>query len=295
MSNNALSVPSFSSNAVTEFGNKVLYALVAQAGAEQEATRLSQQASEAKKFIGFEMTRAIFELAKTDDDINPHAVFGGAKEVSALNLRILVAMGVMETRPSADMTTIEKVWVDPKLEALYQVNEKIKKDDEKEYQRRQGNWRRLTLQIGNACRAATELLNAGLDAGDLYYSEGENGEQLPTLKKAPKEIQGSKRGEVVLGKKTPRDGASKSATLASLIDLAKSRNAASKPARGDKGDVADGDAKMGMSDEDFTAAINVVIRNIQKQEKRFTAQMAASMKSLQPVVNEAVKAGVSKK
>lgn len=290
----ALVVPTFKENAITEFGNQFLSALVMQAAAEDAASAALAQAGEAKKFLQFEMVKATMFAHGKDEKLNPFAVWGGIPEVRKYNTRILTAFGVM--KEEVEDGQIVRKWSDKKIEALYQVDENLKESNKAEYDRRSANWKRLTLQLTTAAKVACKLIESKLTADDLTYSvDPETNEQVPTLRKAPKEIQGEEKGPVTIGARKPRKGAQLSPTMASLVKVATDsfeKKKADKSAS--RTDDTRSDASAGMTDEAFGSVINTALRAIKAQEGRYTPAMMKFMKSLLPELESAIKRGVSK-
>jgi hypothetical protein len=269
----------YEEKSLAKFGNKVLSALVKQAGMETAAQQALAEAGEAKKVLGFEMLRAVHDMASKDDKLNPYAVSGSQTEVKALNRRILVSMGVLK-QEIVDSQIVE-TWTEPELEAQYVGSTELKEKDQAEYDKRAANWRRLTLALTTACKQTCVLLDNGVEPADLYYNDEGN----PVLAKAPKDMQGKDKGEVVLGARKPREGATVSPTLSSLTKLATSGKKASKGQAEEK----PGDVVMGMTDESFGSVCNVAIKAINAQEGKFSPGMIKHMKALADVIAKAVK------
>src|SRR5690606_10486934 len=109
------------------------------------------------------------------------------------------------------------------------------------------------------------LRDADTKSTDLKFKEVE-GVVTPIITNAPKEIAGeNKEGKVVFGSRTTATGASASLTLSSLVKMATNKH---KKAEGENTDRADkggdraGNAKIGMSDEDFGGIVNNLKRAV---------------------------------
>ncbi len=290
-----LALTVYEPKSVAEFGNKFMFSLVAQAAAEEEAQKLVATAGEAKTFLSFEMTRAIFDLTERHEDVDVYAIFGKSKDVEKLNTRVLMHMGVLKREITKD-DDIVYTWSDPSIEALYSYTKELQDEDKNEYTKRFNNRKRLNARLSEAYKAVAALKDNGLKPGDLTYSENENGENVPTINNAPKEIAGDNKGGVVqLGSRKPIVGAQLSPTMASIVKLAENKHKEPKEERKDKGENREGVAKLNMSDEDFGSIVNTVKRAITAQEGQFSAEQIKHLKSLIETASSVVAAGVTKK
>lgn len=277
------------------FGNKFMFSLVQAAAAEEEAQKLAATASEAKIYLGFEMIRAVFDLAERHEDIDVYAIFGKSKDVEKLNTRILMHMGVLKREITSDDEITYK-WTDPSIAALYEYTSELKAENEAEYNRRFNNRKRLNMRLSEAYKSVATLMDNKLSPKDLSYSENEAGESVPTINNAPKAISGeAKDGKVQLGSRKPIVGAQMSPTLSSLVKLADKAHKEAKPERADAGEQRNGVAQMGISDEDFGGICNTVIRAINAKEGVFTEDSIKHLKSLVDAITPIVKKGVTKK
>lgn len=274
-----LTLVKYEQNAVAEFGNNFMFALVAAAAAQEEAQRLQETAGAANTTLAFEMTKAVFDLHDRFDDVDVYAVFGKAKDVEKLNQRILTHMGVLKREITSEDEIVYK-WTSDSIAALYDYNVELKDRDPAEYARRFNNRKRLNIRLSDAYKAASKLVDLGLSPDDLFYStHPETNELVPTIRNAPKEIAGDK-GEVQLGGRKPVAGATMSPTMSSIVKLASAAHAPEKAEKVDKGDNRDGPAKLGISDEDFGAQVNLLKRTITAQEGKLTKDAIKQMKSL---------------
>lgn len=288
----SLSLTPYQPNSVAEFGNKFMLTLVAQAGAEEEAQKLMAAAGEAKQYLSFEMTRAVFDLSvkheEGKDAIDVYSVFGNAKDVAKLNTRVLVHMGVLK-REIAEDDTVQYAWTDENIQSLYEYTEDLKKANLEEYTRRFNNRKRLNMRLNEAYRAVAILRDQGLSIDDLFYSEAEDGSMVPTIRNAPKAI-GGDDGIIQMNARKPVKGATLSPTMSSLVKLANEKHKAEpKAERADKGEQRKGEAQHGMSDEAFGRIINTLRGAIQAQEGEFTEEMKKQIKALHEFLSPLVK------
>lgn len=279
----SIALTKYDAKHVAEFGNKFMISLVAAAGAEEEAQKMLAAAGEAKQFLSFEMTKAVFDLSKQHEEgkdaVDVYAVFGTAKDVEKLNTRVLLHMGVLK-REIAEDDTIQYVWTDENIKALYHYTKELKEKQPDEYTRRFNNRKRLNMRLNEAYRATAILRDSGLTTEDLYYSEAEDGSLVPTIRNAPKEIGGDEK-TIQMNSRKPVKGATLSPTMASLVALAnKKHKAEPKAERLDKGEKHDGEVAMGMNDEAFGRIINTLRNAINSQEGNFTDEMKKQLKSL---------------
>lgn len=282
LGSSSLSLTPYQSTAVAEFGNKFMASLVMQAAAEEEAQKLLNAAGEAKQYLSFEMTRAVFDLSikheEGKDAVDIYAVFGEARDVEKLNTRVLIHMGVLR-REIGDDDNVRYVWTDPSIEKLYSYTKDLKEKDQSEYDRRFNNRKRLNMRLNEAYRAAAILRDQGLTTDDLFYSEGENGDMVPTIRNAPKAV-GGETGIVQMNSRKPVKGATLSPTMSSLVKLANDKHKAPKGDRNDKGENRQGEAKLGMDDETFGRMVNTLRQAIQTQEGQFSEAMLKHIKAL---------------
>jgi len=295
MSNdNALALTTYDPKSIQTFGNSIMTALVAQAGMEEEAQKLAATATEAKSFISFEMTRAVFDLSDRLDDIDPYAIFGKAKEVERLNTRVLMHMGALKRTVTSDDEIVYE-WTDKNIENMYSYTKELQDEDKAEYTRRFNNRKRLNMKLSEAYKAVAALKDQGLKPADLFYSENEAGEQVPTIQNAPKELAGDSKS-IQLGSRRPIVGATMSPTMSSLIKLAEKAHKVEPKTeeRKDKGENRNGVAQIGMSDEDFGSICNTVIRAVNAQENVFSEQQIKTLKALTSVIAPVIAAGATK-
>ena len=278
----SLALTPYKPNAIAEFGNKFMTSLVMQAAAEEEAQKALSAAGEAKQYLSFEMTRAIFDLSlkheEGKDAVDIYAVFGAPGDVEKLNTRVLIHMGVLKREIGED-DTVKYVWTDPSIEKLYSYTKKLKEEDENEYNRRFNNRKRLNMRLNEAYRAAAILRDQGLTTDDLFYSEDEVGNMVPTIRNAPKAL-GGEVGIIQMNQKKPVKGATLSPTMSSLVKLANDKHKAPKADRNDKGENREGEAKLGMTDEAFGRIVNTLRQAITSQEGKYTEEMIKHVKAL---------------
>jgi hypothetical protein len=284
----SLTLKPYNENAVADFGNSFVFSLVAAAGMEAAAQAALAAAGEAKQYLGFEMTRAIFDLATKHKDgkdaIDVYNVFGEAKDVERLNTRVLMHLGVVTKEIDEDDNVVYN-WTDKKIESLYKYTKELKEKDKEEHDKRFNNRKRLNARLSDAYKAVAILMDNKLSPDDLFYSEDpESGAMLPTIRNAPKEIGGTEK-VIQLGARKPVSGADLSPTMSSLINLANKKHKEPKTDRADKGEKREGEAKMGMTDEAFGNIVNTLRRAITAQEGVFTADMQKQIKNLKSFID----------
>lgn len=285
----SLAIAPYKASAVTEFGNSFMISLVKQAVVEEEAQKALNAAAEAKGFLAFEMTRAIFDLSTRFEEapknaVDVYAVFGEAKDVEKLNTNVLIQMGILRKEIDAD-DNVAIVWTDQSVEALYSYTKELKEKNEGEWTRRFNNRKRLNIRLNEAYRAVAILKDSGLTVSDLYYSEDKDGNLVPTIKNAPKAI-GGDIGVVQMNVRTPVKGATLSPTMTSLVKLANDKHKAPAAERADKGDHRQGEAKLGMDDETFGRIVNTLRQAITTQEGKFSEDMLKHLNALHEFLEE---------
>jgi superfamily II DNA helicase RecQ len=288
----------FSTTAVADFGKSFAISLVAAATLEADAQAALAQAGEAKQYLGFEMTRAIFALASEHkegkDAIDVYSVFGDAKDVERLNNRVLIHLGILR-KEIDENDDVKYIWTDKTVEKLYAYTKDLKEKDAEEYEKRFNNRKRLNMRLSEAYKAAAALFDAKLTPDDLYYSEDPETKALvPTIRNAPKAIGGDAK-TVQLGGRKPVKGADLSPTMSSLVQLAAKKHKAPKADRNDKGENREGEAKLGMTDEAFGQICNNFKRAVTAQEGQFTEEMRKQILSLVDFITPIVKEFASKK
>ncbi len=241
----AVALVPFKANAVEKFGNNFMIALIAQAGLEEEASKAMAAAGEAKAFLSFEITKAIFSIAHkskgSKNEVDVYAIFGTIKDVERLNNRILVEMGVKKKIVDDETDEVKYIWTDDAVKSAYDVSVELKEKDEPEYNRRINNKKRLNSRLSEACKAAATLMDHGLNHDDLFYSEdATTGQYIPTIKNAPKQI-GGEAGVVQMNSRKPVKGATLSPTMTSLVKISTDRH--KDTPKGDRNDKGQPDAK----------------------------------------------------
>ena len=283
-----LEIVAFDKKAPAQFGNDFLANLVMVAAIDEELQEKAAKVADAKSNLGFEMTRAVFELASAaKNKIDVYAVFGKAGDVAKLNTRLLVAMGVQKRTMTEDDEVVYN-WTDKKVESLYAYTAALKQENPAEYEKRFRNRKRLNQRLAEACKATATLMDSGNKPGDLVYQKNDTGEFVPVIKNAPKEIAGES-DNVALGGRTTLPGASKSPTMGSLVKISTEKHKANKePTKGKDGESGN-TAKLGMKDEDFGAICNQLIRAIKAQEGKLTEDMRKQLANVSKVTAEALK------
>lgn len=290
---NLPSVPEYNSTEIAAFGNNVLKGLIQQVAAEDALAELSQKAEGSRQYIGFEMTKAVLDLAERDENLNIDAIWDGGKAVEKLNTRVLIAFGVLKREISADGEEVLIKWTDPEVEKLYAYNAELKEKDEPEHKKRFDNRKRLNIRLSDAYKAAIALRDGGTKSDDLSFEENAETKIVnPIINNAPKEIAGEAAGgKVTFGSKTVATGAVASPTLSSLVKLATTKHKVAEGGeaaanRSDKGKDRPGDAKLGMTDETFGGIVNNLKRAIAAQEGKFSSDMNKQLKSLKVLLDK---------
>lgn len=283
-----LAIQTFDKKSPAKFGNDFLQSLIMVASMDEEVQAKAQMVNEAKQNLGFEMTRAVFELAANEKNkIDIYAVFGKAGDVQKLNTKLLVAMGV-QRRDVSDDDEVVYNWTNKEVEALYSYTAALKQENEAEYDKRFKNRKRLNQRFAEACKSVAALMDAGNKPSDLVYQKNDAGEFVPIIKNAPKAISGE-QDHVALGARTPVQGASHSPTMSSLVKIATTAHKPKDATKGKEGSEGDNKAKMGMSDEDFGAIVNQLRRAIDAQEGTLTSEMKKQLRALNKYLTSTLK------
>jgi hypothetical protein len=289
----------FDPNNMAAFGNDLLKALIQQASYDEEIAAAVDTGEQVRKFIGFELSKAVMTAHEKDPELNIFAIFEGGKKVEKLNTRLLQMFGVVKKEIKDDEIVVS--WTDPSHQKEYDYSAVDKDKDEAEYTRRFNNRKRLNMRLSDACKFAIGLLDGGTKAADLKIVE-ENGSVKAVIENAPEFLVGDKTKNngsttVEFGKRNPNEGAKVAPTLAAVIRVAadahKKAEGEVKPgidARADKGNDRSGDAKLGISDEDFGAIVNNLRRVVSAQEGEFTPEMIRQLQSIVPFLDETLTA-----
>lgn len=293
---NLPAVPTYGSTDVAQFGNNLLIGLVQALSFDEFVSEQQAKGEAVKQHIGFELTRAVLDLAEKNEELNIYAIFDSKVNTEKLNTRLLEAMGIIERKIVGE--EIVTTWTDTKVRDLYVYTLVDKDKDPEEYKRRFDNRKRLNARISDACKAAIALRDGKTKAADLTFEEVE-GVVTPVINHAPKEISGDNAdGKVTFGQRSVATGASASPTLASLVKIATNKHKTAEgelTERTDKGGDRSGEAKIAMTDEAFGGMVNNLKRAVAAQEGVFTPDMVKQMQSLVPVLEAAVKAATATK
>jgi len=283
MTGTDLEIKAFDKKVPAEFGNDFLVNLVTVAAIDEELQQKAAAVTDAKGNIQFEMARAVFELANAKkNNIDVFSIFGKPGDVQKLNTRLLVAMGVQTRTMTEDDEVIYK-WTDKRVEALYAYTADLKQENPDEYNKRFKNRKRLNQRFAEACKATAALIDSGCKPSDLSYKKNDAGEFVPVIANAPKEI-GGEQGTVAIGGRTAVEGATHSPTMASLVKVATAKHKPKPAAKGGEGERDE--AKLGMSDEEFGALCNRVIRAMVAQEGKLTKGMKKQLQNLKARIDE---------
>jgi len=291
-SNSLPALKSLEETGVAGFGNNYLSALIAQSAFDEELTALSAAAENSRTFMSFELTKAVLKLQEEDEKVNLFAIWEGGKATEKLNTRVLVRMGVMARIADEESDSVVYKWSDPDLEKQYNYGGVDKEKDKEEYERRLSNRKRLNINLSNAYKAACALLDAGTKADDMVITQEEGKAPVAQITNAPAAIAGELGSKPVeFGKRTVNTGASVSPTMSSLVKIATQKHKVEDEGktgeRSDKGNDRSGEAKLGISDEEFGGIVNTLKRVIAAQENKFSAEKIKQMKSLIDTLTQA--------
>ena len=277
------------------YGNSLLTTLITAAAWDEEISKQQEQSATVKGLIGFEMARAVMDVAeKSDGKINLYTVFDGNKAVEKLNTNVLSALGVIKRTIEGD--EIVTSWTSPEVQALYDYTSVDKKENEPEFNRRFNNRKRLNFRLSEAYKAATTLQETGVLAENMSIQQDDNGITTGVIVGGPAQVKGEAETITIAqgSTKTPQTGATHTPTMASLVKLATEKHKAAaeeSTTRSDAGNQRTGDAKLGMSDEDFGKMVNNLIMAINAQEGKLTEGMLKQLNNLKPVLDKAIAAG----
>lgn len=289
-----LALMKYESKEPAQFGTSLMEGLVAAAAMAEEANKLSEQAAQGTQYLSFELTKALFDFDERFEDVDVHTIFSPkSKDVERFNTRVLVHMGVLKRILNND-DEVEYIWTSTKIKELYEYTAELKDANPEEHLKRFNNRKRLNMKLSEAAKAACALKDQGLKIDDLYYTEHPDTKAMtPTIRNAPKEISGDLK-EVQLGARKTVAGASLSPTMSSLIKLATNRHKP-KDVEGTSTEAQTGVANINITDEDFGAVCNQVIRVVNAQENEFSAEKLTHLKNLSKFLAEAVKTAKEKK
>lgn len=310
------SVAAFSANLPTlkqfdpekpaEFGNGLLQSFIKQAAFDEELQSAIQTGEEVKKYIGFEMAKAVMSATEKGKDINVYAIFDGKGATEKLNSKLLQYFGVIKKEiVDEEMVT---TWTDPSVAELYDYGSIDKEKNEAEWNKRFMNRKRLNMRLSDAAKTAAALMDAGTKSDQLKLIENADTKVIePVIENAPAFLRGdaNKNGTTVkFGGRSPNEGAKVAANISALVKAATEAHAKSdddKPkdeTRADKGGDRAGDAKLGISDEDFGAIVNNLRRVIAAQEGKLSEEQVKQLTNLVLYIDEQIKvtlAAVSEK
>lgn len=286
----------FDATAPEKFGNALLASFAATDAFDAALAEASVSADNTKKFIGFELTRAVMAAAETSKDINLFAIFDGKVPTEKLLSKLLQYFGVIkkEIKDEEVVTT----WTAPEVEATYNYGAIDKEKDEAEYTKRFNNRKRLNMRLSDAIKAAVALIGSDVKAAQLTYSENSTTKEVePVIKDAPEAIRGDKdkNGSTVkFGSRSANEGAKVAANMAALVKAAVAAHSkdedekakASDKERADKGSERPGDAKITISDEEFGGIVNNTRRVIAALEGTFSADVTRQLIALREYITE---------
>lgn len=293
----------FDPEAPALFGNGFLESLIKQTQFDEEIQSALQTGDEVKRYIGFELTKAIMSVSETTKDMNIYAIFEGAKATEKLNSKLLQSFGVIKKEIKDDDIIVK--WTSPEMEAAYDYSSIDKEKNEAEYTRRFNNRKRLNMRFSEGLKAAIALIDAGTKSEQLKLVENADTKQVePVIENAPDVLRGDKTkngSTITFGKRTANEGAKVASNMTALVKAATEAHKKSDPEttgtpgeRADKGNDRSGEAKLGMDDETFGGLVNNLRRAIGAQEGNLSADMIKQLSGLHAYITEQVNATKAK-
>lgn len=285
-----------------EFGNGFLESLIKQTTFDEAVQEALQTGDDVRRYIGFELTKAIMSAAETVKDLNVYAIFEGAKAVEKLNNKLLQHFGVIKKEIVDDEIVV--TWTSKSMEEAYDYSAVDKEKNEAEYTKRFNNRKRLNMRFSEGCKAAIALIDAGTKAEQLKLVENAETKAIePVIENAPDILRGDKTkngSTITFGKRNPNEGAKVASNISSLVKAATEAHKKADPEatgiageRADKGNERAGDAKLGLDDETFGGMVNNLRRAIGAQEGKFSPEMLKQLSALQGYIGEQVAAAKS--
>lgn len=281
------------------FGNSLLNAFVATEAFDTELQAAQAKSDEVKKFIGFELAKAIMHAAEDTKgdpkkEINIYAIFENKTATEKLFQKLQQYFGIIKKEIGDD--EIITTWTSKAMAEAYDYTAVDKEKDEAEYNRRSNNRKRLNQRFTDACKMAIALIDQGVKGDQLMLVENSTTKEVePVIKDAPASLRGDseKNGPTVtFGKVKANEGAKMAPNVAALVRAAseahKKADATGTGERSDAGGERSGDAKLGMSDEDFGAIVNNLRRAVTAQENNLTEEMVKQLTALIPALVEAL-------
>jgi hypothetical protein len=281
------------------FGNSYLETLVKITDFDSGVEEAVKASEDSKRFAHFELVKAVLSAEEKVEDINIYSIFENVtKSTEKLNNKILQYFGVIEKKIVDD--EIEIIWSSPELKGLYDYASVDKEKDANEHQKRFTNRKRLNMRLSEAFKAAAALKDLAVKADDLQLVENPETKIVePTINNAPAALRGdtekNKSTSVKFGQRTAQEGAKVAANTAALVKAAtevhrkKDSDATGTGERSDKGSERSGDAKMGISDEDFGEVVNNLRKIILAQEGQLSDEQVKQLSNLVPFIDEQLK------
>lgn len=284
-----------------EFGNSFLAALVATEAFDAEIQAAQAKAEDVRKHIGFELAKAIMHASEdtagdAKKEINVYAIFEGKTPTEKLFSRLMQHFGIVK-KEIVDEELVT-TWTSKAMAEAYDYTAIDKEKDEAEWNRRSNNRKRLNMRFTDACKMAIALMDNGVKGEQLVLQENAETKAIePVIKNAPDFLRGDKEkngSTVSFGRRNANEGAKIAPNVASLVKAAteahRSADETGTGQRSDTGNERSGDAKLGMTDEDFGAIVNNLRRAITAQEGQLSDEMVKQLNNLVPFIAENIEA-----
>lgn len=285
-------IQSFDPTNPAAFGNSFLASILAQTQFDQQVAEAQEAGDKVRKFIGFETCKAVMHAAETTE-LNIFAIFEGGKAVEKYNTKLLIHWGIIKREIVDD--EIKIAWTSKEMEEAYDYSAIDKEKNQQEYDRRFNNRKRLNMRISDATKMAVALVDDGVKHEQLKLIEDAETKQVEAvIENAPATLRGDMKNNanVKFGARNANEGAALAPNVASLVKAATEKHRVKDTGTGeraDKGSERSGDAKLGMSDEDFGGIVNNLRRAVDAQEANLTDEMIKHLVGLVPYIDEAVK------
>lgn len=285
----AIALVTFNPNAVGEFGNTFLKALVFHELSREEAEKELAEAAKREDFIDVELTKAAMSLHAAEK-IDLLKIYGTNADSSSLYRSILVEIGVYVRKIENDKVLYS--FTDKELAAQYEYDDALKKADESEYKRRHSRRNSLNLRLARCCKAALALVEAGATIDHVTYKTNEQGERQPVITKGPAQIMGlSKEISIHSKNAATAEGATIKPTLGGLAKIADAAHKkVDEPAsKGETETTTRKAGENGTNEEDFLAMANAFLMAMRSREGKFADAEISVLKNVLTEVSQYVK------
>lgn len=292
----------FEENAVAEFGNKFLSAMLQHELLKEEAENELHRAANRESVIDTQFLQAIMHL-HASEEIDVYRVYGDKQESSALYRGVLVSLGVLSRRVTETDRVIYE-FTDTNLSGAYDFVSGIasyKYDAEKdkdnagpeypedvvaEHKRARSRRNALNIRMQRVCKAAAALLDAKATTADIVLEQDASGEMVPKITKGPAEVMGKADAiEIQTGNSAKVEGATQTPTISGLAKVADATHK-TQPVKKDGGEGNATNSASVSAEGDFVALINTALRAIQQREGEFSDTEKTAMKSLKTILGE---------